>query len=112
MKYSLHIDLETLGITESAPVIQVGMALFDHEKDELLSSSFSGISYSEKALQNCSINMDTLLWWSKQPNFSEVLRIARDDGYHAETGEEIPKVLLRALLDLSLIHISEPTRPY
>jgi exodeoxyribonuclease VIII len=66
LKNDLHlsIDIETLGNTPMAPVIQIGAVLFDLENDNL--KEFQ-VTVSPKSISDkFKIDADTIYWWFEQ----------------------------------------------
>ena len=70
-----------------------------------------------QAARAAGVNDRTLRRWMHDPLFAAALQEAQDTALDQVTGDLVRAAsgavaLLAATVDLSLIHISEPTRPY
>ncbi|KTI48834.1 hypothetical protein ASV03_04715 [Enterobacter hormaechei subsp. steigerwaltii] len=71
----LMLDMETLGVSVSAPIISIAAVFFDPKTDSL-GESFYKIITLESSLANGSIEPRTLAWWMAQSD--EARRVFND----------------------------------
>lgn len=71
----LMLDMETLGVSVSAPIISVAAVFFDPKTDSL-GESFYKVITLESSLANGSIEPRTLAWWMVQSD--EARRVFND----------------------------------
>lgn len=78
-KRHVMLDIETLGNTTTAPIVQIGVVCFQGGKTYQEVGSYSTNIYFKSALSYGDANGDTLEWWLKQSDEAR-LSITKDSG--------------------------------
>lgn len=82
MKYKdarhLIVDIETLGIKKPTPVLTIGAVLHDHKQDEIVSARNFEIDLKSYEGTPAEIELDTLLFWMRQPPAAQKVAFLSD----------------------------------
>lgn len=82
------IDIETLGLNNTAPVVQIGAVAFNRYTGDRVTEFFSRINLQD-ALNKGDIEGDTLVWWLRQ---SEAARESLAGGPTEFTAEAVSRL--------------------
>ncbi|EFC1957336.1 TPA: 3'-5' exonuclease [Escherichia coli] len=82
----LMLDMETLGVSVSAPIISIAAVFFD-PKTSSIGDSFYKVITLESSLKNALIEPETLAWWMLQSDearrvFNDVSAVKLHDALH------------------------------
>lgn len=71
-RIDIVVDLETLGVENSAPILQMSLAHFDIESGKIYSVFNTAISPSGLDEKLVKVNIETLKWWTGNPDRSKI----------------------------------------
>lgn len=62
----ITFDLETLGNTTTAPIIQIGAVVFSKDHDDIIDEFYANIKWESLKKYNFSVDYSTIQWWIQQ----------------------------------------------
>ena len=66
MEKHIMLDLETLGHNYNAPIIQIGVCVFN--RDVVISTFYRTIDFEDLQNYNFTVDYSTIKWWMEQSN--------------------------------------------